>query len=47
MSDLISMNFVTFLQNYVKVSISGMFNFVKYLLLKIDSLEKNKLKINI
>jgi hypothetical protein len=47
MSDLIGMNFATFLQNNVKVSISGMFNFVKYLLLKIDSLEKNKLKINI
>jgi hypothetical protein len=34
MSDLISMNFVTFLQNYVKVSISGMLNFVKYLLIE-------------
>jgi hypothetical protein len=34
MADLTGMNFVTFLQNYIKVSISGMLNFVTYLVIE-------------
>jgi hypothetical protein len=34
------MNFVTFLQDYVKVSISGMFNFVMHLLFEDRFTEK-------
>jgi hypothetical protein len=39
------MNIVTFLQNYVKVSISGMFNFVNYLVIEDRFTEKLNQKL--